>query len=248
MRTLEGRIAIVTGAAHGIGAATAKALARAGASVIVADIHEQAAASVAAGLQAEGEVCLSCAHDVTREDDWARLLALSEARLGGLDILVNNAGVLLVKPLLETTLDDYRRVQGVNAEGAFLGMRSAIPLIAKRSARWAGGGAIVNLSSVAGIVGSPMALAYCASKGAVRLMTKAAALECAALGLKIRVNSIHPGRVRTAMQDQVTTRATNPAPIAEPDQIAQSIVFLASDAASFMVGAELVVDGGFTAQ
>jgi NAD(P)-dependent dehydrogenase (short-subunit alcohol dehydrogenase family) len=248
MGLLDGRVAIVTGGARGIGAATAAALTREGASVVIADVLEEEGASTAKQLKQAGAAVQFRRHDVTSEADWAGLMGACETAYGGLDILVNNAGILLVKPILETSLAEYRRVQSVNAEGAFLGMRAAIPLIVKRAHRWPGGGAIVNMSSIAGLVGASHASAYCASKGAVRLMTKAAALECRNLGHKVRINSVHPGRVQTDMQAQVTVRADNPAPIADPREIAEAILFLVSDAASFVVGAELAADGGFTAQ
>lgn len=253
MKQLSGRVAFVSGGARGIGAATAEALVAAGASVMLGDVlHE--GAEVAARLSVDGGSARFCPLDVTNEQQWQAALKSCEAEFGGVDILVNNAGVLHVSPMAETTLADFRRVQAVNVEGCFLGMKHATALIAARAERWAGGGAIVNLCSIAGLVGSAQAVAYCASKGAIRLMTKAAALECISLGNRVRVNSVHPGRVQTAMQDQVTrdlpdsTRSGNLSPIATPAQIADTIVFLCSDSSSFMTGSELVVDGGYSAQ
>ncbi|CAN5169332.1 glucose 1-dehydrogenase [soil metagenome] len=258
MNDLEGRVALVTGGARGIGAATARALAAAGAKVAVSDINDgtEMAASIDGAY---------VRHDVTSEDDWIAAVAFAKKTFGGLDILINNAGVFWVRRLSETSLEDFRRMQQVNVEGVFLGLKHAIPAIAERAHRWDGGGAIVNLSSVAGIVGAPQVLAYNASKGAVRLMTKAAALECAQDGQKIRVNSIHPGIIDTPMMAsaaEAITAATGQGANAIRDRfatrhpmgrmgrdidIANAIKFLASDAAAFMTGSELVVDGGMTA-
>ena len=254
MRPLEGRVAFVSGGARGIGAATVEALVGAGASVMLGDVLDDAGRETAARLAAGGAGVLFHHLDVTDEDQWQAALDACEGELGGLDILVNNAGVLHIAPMAETSLAEFRRVQSVNVEGCFLGMKHAAPRIAARAERWAGGGAIVNLCSIAGLVGSAQAVAYCASKGAIRLMTKAAALECIKLGSKVRVNSVHPGRVQTAMQEQVvrdlppSARSANTSPIATAAEIAGTILFLCSDAASFMTGSELVVDAGYSAQ
>lgn len=251
---MDGRVALVTGGARGIGAATAEALAKAGASVLLTDVLQAEAAETAERLASQGYNVTFRSHDVASEEDWGEALAFCESRFGGLDVLVNNAGTLLVKPLLDTSLHEFRHVQSVNVEGTFLGIRAAIPLIGKRGQLWFGGGAIINLSSVAGLVGSPSAIAYCASKGAIRLMTKAAALECATLGLKIRVNSVHPGRTRTKMFEEAMqglAAAGTPRDgfaVGEAADIANAILFAASDAAAFMNGSEIVVDGGYTAQ
>jgi NAD(P)-dependent dehydrogenase (short-subunit alcohol dehydrogenase family) len=268
MKDLQGRIALVTGAARGIGAATAVALAEAGASVCLTDVLDTQGEDMAAKIKTTSGVgTMYARHDVTSEADWTSAIATCEARLGGLDILVNNAGVFWMKPIAATSLDDFRRMQAVNVEGVFLGLKHAIPAIAKRSAQWPGGGAIVNLSSVAGLTGAAMAVAYNASKGAVRLMSKGAALECAAMGLKIRVNSVHPGVIDTMMGQQVIDEvAASGAPggaNAIRDQmiqlhplgrlglaadVANAITFLAGDKAAFMTGSEIVVDGGMTAR
>lgn len=253
---LEGRVALITGAARGIGAATAKALANAGAKVVISDIadgRETAAALGGAYVK----------HDVVSEEDWAGAVAFAKSTFGGLDILVNNAGIFWLKPIAGTSLEDFRRMQQINVEGVFLGLKHAIPAIALRGAQWDGGGAVINLSSVAGIVGSPMTLAYSASKGAVRLMTKCAALECAQAGMKVRVNSVHPGIIDTQMMTEAAEAVAGASGANDMRQrfaerhpmgrlgrdidIANAIKFLASDAAAFMTGAELVVDGGMTA-
>lgn len=265
MHHLDGRVALVTGGARGIGAAIAQALARAGASVVITDVLDADGAEQAERLRQNGPVSYQH-HDVTSEADWADVVSRCESDLGGLDILVNNAGIYLSRPLLQTSLEDFRRVQSVNVDGVFLGMKTALPAIARRAHRWPGGGAIVNLSSVAGIVGQPGTIAYNASKGAVRLMTKSAAMECAAANLKVRVNSVHPGVIETPMYEALMSGFAEQQPagdnelrsqvaaahplgrIGTPAEIANAVLFLASDAAAFMTGAEVVVDGGFTAR
>jgi len=256
MNDLTGRVAIVTGAARGIGAAASVALAKAGAKVLCTDILDASATAKATGGAA-------FTHDVTSEADWIAAVAEAQNRFGGLDILVNNAGVFWIKPIAETTLEEWRRIQAVNVEGVFLGMKHALPAIAARAQRWEGGGAVVNLSSVAGLRGTALTSAYCASKGAVRLMTKAVAMEYAAA--KVRVNSVHPGIIETEMgrslldqfahygsNDVGETRAQLTArhPLGHfgrDADIASVIAFLCSDAAAFVTGAEYVVDGGLTA-
>lgn len=256
MSDLDGRVALVTGAARGIGAATAKALAGAGAKIVVSDVNDgKETASAVGGAYVK--------HDVRSEDEWQNAVAFAQKTFGGLDILVNNAGIFWLKPFTVETLEDFRRMQQINVEGVFLGLKHAIPAIAERANKWGGGGAVINLSSVAGLVGSPNTLTYNASKGAVRLMTKAAALECASLGQKVRVNSVHPGIIDTPMMAEaaetlaVTTGANDLRQrfadfhpmkrMGRDTDIANAIVFLASDKAGFMTGAELVVDGGMTA-
>jgi len=258
MSDLKGRVALVTGGQRGLGAASAKALAAKGAKVLVTDVGD------GEGVAREiGGAFMN--QDVTSEDDWIAAVKFAGEKFGGLDILVNNAGIFWMKPIVETSLEDFRRMQQVNVEGVFLGMKHAIPAIAARAQQWDGGGAIVNISSVAGLVGSPLTCAYNASKGAVRLMTKSAAMECARAGLKIRVNSVHPGVIDTQMAQQVIggfaavsgegdnsarQRMTELHPLGRLGRdidIANGVAFLASDAAAFMTGSELVVDGGMTA-
>lgn len=256
MGDLTGRVALVTGGARGLGAAAAKALAAKGAKVVVTDILD--GAETAAAIRGA-----YTKHDVTNEEDWISAVAFARETFGGLDILVNNAGVFWVKPLPMETLESFRKMQQVNVEGVFLGLKYAIPAIAERAQQWDGGGAVVNLSSVAGIVGGPNIIAYNASKGAVRLMTKSAALEFASA--KVRVNSVHPGIIDTPMMaaaaqvmgkvsgegdNAVRARFAERHPLGRMGRdidIANAVAFLASDAAAFITGTELVVDGGMTA-
>ncbi len=256
MSELTGRVALVTGGARGLGAAAAKALTAKGAKVVISDIadgNETAAAIGGAYVK----------HDVTSEEEWVAAIAFAKETFGGLDILVNNAGVFWIKPMAAETLETFRKMQAINVDGVFLGLKHAIPVIAERAQQWDGGGAVVNLSSVAGIVGGPNILAYNASKGAVRLMTKGAALEAAPL--KVRVNSVHPGIIDTPMmanaakaieaatgQGSNTTRTqfASRHPLGRMGRdidVANAVAFLASDAAAFVTGSELVVDGGMTA-
>lgn len=256
MGELTGRVALVTGASRGIGAAAARALAAAGALVAVTDLHSPDAIAAEIGG-------LSRAQDVTSEDDWSAVMDWLANDAGGLDILVNNAGIFMMKALVDTSLEEWRRLHAVNVEGVFLGTRAAIPLLAARASNWAGGTAIVNLSSMAGLVGSPRIAAYNASKGAVRLFTKGAAMELAPSG--IRVNSVHPGVIETAMGQEVidgfsalaglganegramVDQSTPLGRMGQPGNVADAIVFLASDRAAYMTGAEIVIDGGATA-
>lgn len=266
MGKLSGRVALVTGGARGIGAASARALAEAGATVVITDLLEAEGRNLCENLVASGASAQFLRHDVRDESSWQRVVHEIEARWGGLDILLNNAGVFLFKLLTETSLEEFRALQAVNVEGVFLGLKTAIPAVAKRANLWPGGGAIINVSSVMGIVGHSHVVPYNASKGAVRLMTKGAALECAHLGLKVRVNSVHPGIVETPIARQVveamvgegwgdhsevealTARMHPLGRLGLPTEIAAAVVFLASDDAAFMTGSEMVVDGGLSAQ
>jgi NAD(P)-dependent dehydrogenase (short-subunit alcohol dehydrogenase family) len=257
MAELSGRVALVTGASRGIGAATAKALAAAGARVIVTDVTDTSALA----KELDG---LARRQDVTSEAEWADTIAFARREAGGLDILVNNAGVFpRMGPITEISLEEWRRVQAVNVEGVFLGCKHAVPTLVERAPKWTGGAAVVNLSSVAGLQGVAGATNYCASKGAVRFLSKSLAMELAAL--KVRVNSVHPGIIDTHMGDEVVrdfaaglgigdnearTKAISLHPLGRmgvPPNIADAIVFLASDKAAFITGAEMVVDGGLTA-
>ena len=267
MNRLDGKIALVTGGAQGIGAATSRLMCQAGAAVLIGDVNDAAGETSAAAIRDEGGRAEFVHLDVTSEADWLRVTEHAREAFGGLDILVNNAGIILRGRSAEMTLDDWRRVEAVNIDGVFLGTRSCAPLLRERAGRWAGGGAIVNLSSVMGLVGSGFSGAYSMSKGAVRLYTKSAALEFAQAGAGIRVNSVHPGFIDTDMAagarryfvdrgmapDDAAAQAmlVQRHPIGRlgaPEDVARGILFLASDDAAFITGSELVVDGGYTAQ
>jgi len=239
---LAGKVALVTGSASGIGAATVAAMAREGAVVVGADL-----------VAPVGGIAL----DVTDEGQWQAGIDGILAHHGRLDILVNNAGIGFSRLIVDMTLDDWRRVQAVNLDGVFLGCRAAFRVMKDQP----GGGSIVNVSSILGLIGQPETSAYSAAKGGVTLLTKSLALEAAQQGWPIRVNSVHPAYVQTAMIDQAIARSDNPdrfrrhlermqpvGRMAIPDEIAAGIVFLASDEASFVTGTQLALDGGLTAR
>ena len=246
MARLDGKVALITGGARGQGAAEARRFAAEGARVVISDILEAEGKDTA---QSIGDAAVYCQHDVRDEDSWAEVVAAAQSSFGKLDVLVINAALLHMAPMLETSLEDYMRVIEVNQVSCFLGMKAvAEPM------RQAGGGAIVNISSIAGLTGTPGLIAYTASKFAMRGMTKVAALELGPLG--IRVNSIHPGGVNTAMSnptgaplEEINQHYAN-VPLQRvglPDEIARATLFLASDEASYCNGAELAVDGGMAA-
>ena len=251
---VEGKVAIVTGGASGIGAATVRMLAAEGAAVVAADLDRERGEALAKELGGKTHFAL---HDVRDEDAWVRLISDTEARFGKLDVLVNNAGIIVVATIEDTTLEQWRRIHAVNAEGVFLGCKHAIP--AMRRAR---GGSIVNVSSLAALRGTPIYAAYSASKGAVRSLTKTVSLHCRMRGEPIRCNSIHPGGVETRLMRAAVKESTgvdmetNPeaaaafrrsVELAQPEAIAPLIVYLASDESSFVNGEEIAIDGGLSA-
>lgn len=253
---VSGKVALVTGAASGIGRATASKLSEEGAIVIVTDIDEVGGAEVVASIREHDGVAEFMGHDVTSEERWREVISQVEATQGRLDVLVNNAGIVRSTSIIETSLAEWRSVIAVNLDAVFLGTRFAIEAMSNT-----GGGSIVNVSSVYGLVGAVGAGSYCASKGGVRLFTKAAALECAASETGVRVNSVHPGFVDTAMIEGVMEATPDPGAtrhwiehmhpvkrMADPAEVASAILFLASDESSFVTESELVVDGGMTAR
>lgn len=251
---VAGKVALVTGAASGLGAESARILAREGAAVMLTD-RDPAGEAVALAITAAGGNAGFLVHDVTSEAAWIAAVAATVARFGKLDVLVNNAGIGSSSfDLMTGSLEDWRTMLSINLDGVFLGMRHGGPAIAA-----AGGGSVINLSSILGKVGLPGAAHYCASKGGVLMLTKAAALEWAPLG--IRVNSVHPGFIETPMVANAIHASENSNEMREmlilahplarfgvPREIANAVLFLASDGSSFMTGAELVIDGGYTAR
>jgi NAD(P)-dependent dehydrogenase (short-subunit alcohol dehydrogenase family) len=255
---IEGKVAIVTGAASGIGAACAATLARAGAKVIATDIDSNGAEQVVRRIVAAGGDALFLDQDVTDEVRWPQIITAAQTRFGRLDVMVANAGIGLLMPIVEMSLADWRRQQAINLDGVFLAVKHAIPAM-----RRAGGGSIILMSSVAGLRGAAGLAGYCATKGGVRLFAKAAALEVA--HDNIRVNSVHPGIIDTPIWGKMAPIAGEERGNAPPDlnervslavplgiagqaqDVADGVLFLASDAARYMTGAELVIDGGMMA-
>ena len=251
---VAGKVALITGGASGLGAESGRRLAREGAKVVLTDVAAEAGQAVADEIAAAGGTALFLTHDVTDEARWIEVVAAVVERFGRIDVLVNSAGVAGGgQPILEHSFEAWRRINAINLDGTFLGVRRAAPVMAA-----AGAGSIINLSSILGKVGMPGAAAYCASKGGVLMLTKAVALELAPAG--VRVNSVHPGFIETpmvlnalresenenAMRDMIVSRHAV-GRLGVPREIADAIVFLASDESSFMTGSELVVDGGYTA-
>ena len=252
---LQNKTVLVTGGGSGIGEATSVRLAAEGARVAVTDLVESAAQRVVANISGAGGTAMALVQDVTLESEWEETVATVTDQWGEIDVLVNNAGVARPGNVEEATLADWRFVNSVNSEGVFLGMRACIPKMRKP------GGSIINISSIEGIVGDPLLIAYNASKAAVRTMTKSAALHCAEAGHGIRVNSIHPGFIETAMvadglaamgdaAAEFHQRIIAAIPVGHLGQamdIANAALFLASEESSYTTGSELVVDGGYTA-
>jgi NAD(P)-dependent dehydrogenase (short-subunit alcohol dehydrogenase family) len=252
---VSGRTALVTGGGSGIGRASAARLAAEGAFVLVTDVDDAMGEATVAAIRETGGAGDFLHHDVADESQWEAVVSWLRTERGALHILVNNAGIGVGGSLLTMSLAEWRRQQAINLDGVFLGLKHGIPLM-----RDSGGGSVINISSVAGLKGSPNLAAYCATKGGVRLLTKGAALECAG----VRVNSVHPGVIDTPIWTKV-----NPDVFAEgqnavdvdamaalgvpmgipgkPEDIANGVLFLASDESSYMTGSELVIDGGVTA-
>lgn len=248
---LDNRVALISGGARGMGAAEAKMFAAEGAKVVIGDVLDEDGRQTEAAINELGGECLFVHLEVTDEGSWTQAIAETISRFGKLDILVNNAGVGGDRGRLEDTSEEvWDRIMDINAKGVFLGTKAAIPEM-----RRAGGGSIINISSIYGLVGSGGSSAYHASKGAVRLFTKSTAIQYASEG--IRVNSVHPGIIDTPMTEAILAdpernqRWISGTPLGrrgEPEDVAYGVLFLASDESSFMTGSELVIDGGWTAQ
>jgi NAD(P)-dependent dehydrogenase (short-subunit alcohol dehydrogenase family) len=258
MGQVDGKVAIVTGGASGIGAASAETLAREGAKVLVTDIDDALGEAVVARIEAAGGAAFFRHQDVADEAAWPEIVAAAVARYGRLDIMVANAGIGIGGLIVEMSLADWRRQTAINLDGVFLSVKSAIPAMAQ-----SGGGSIVIMSSIAGLRGSAGLAGYSATKGGVRLFAKSAAAECAAMGVNIRVNSIHPGVIDTPIWGKIPAGTPDRNAPIDPNEIAKlsaplgraglsqdianGVLYLASDLSSYVTGSELVIDGGMTA-
>jgi NAD(P)-dependent dehydrogenase (short-subunit alcohol dehydrogenase family) len=253
MGRVAGKVALVTGSGMGLGRATCRLLAAEGATVVCTDVAVSAGEETAELIRKAGGKAQFQQLDVSKPEDWPRVIAEVEREHRSLDVMVNNAGICYIGTIEDTTLEHWRHTMAVNAEGVFLGCQHAIGLM-KRS----GGGSIINLSSIDGVIGEADLAAYCASKGAVRTLTKAVAVHCAEKHYGIRCNSIHPGYIWTPQtenylrglghleKERAKALARHPiGRLGEPDDIAYMVLYLASDESRFVTGAEMVVDGGY---
>ena len=246
---LENKVAFISGGARGMGAAEAKLFSREGAKVVIGDILEEEGRQTEAEINEASGECLFVQLDVTSESDWQRAIAATVARFGKLDILINNAGIFRSERVEEISGELWDEVMSINVKGVFLGTKCAIPEM-----RNAGGGSIINISSVAGLIGDVISAAYTTSKGAVRLFTKSTAIQYAGDG--IRANSIHPGTIDTPMTAEMLKGwyredRINRTPLrrlGQSDDVAYGALYLASDESSFVTGSELVIDGGRSAE
>ena len=252
---LEGKVALITGGARGMGAAEAKLFSREGAKVVIADILEDEGRQTEAEINETGGDAIFIKLDVSQQSDWDAAIERTVEQFGKLDVIVNNAGIASGFTIEETTVEHWDQIMDVNAKGVFLGTKAAIAQMLSQG----GGGSIINISSISGMVGQArVSAAYNASKGAVRIFTKSAAVQYASDG--IRVNSIHPGGTVTPMTQQVWQGSeidddgfvlAPEIPLgraAKPEEIAYGALYLASDDSSYVTGAELVIDGGVTAR
>ncbi len=257
MDRVKDKVALITGGALGLGACAARLLAQEGAKVVVTDVRDEEGQGVAAAINAVGGQARYIHHDVADEAAWTTAIAGAVAAFGRLDIVVNNAGIGPTGTIESTSFADYRRLMSINMDGVFLGTKYAIKAMKDCEAK----GSVINLSSIEGLIGDPDLAAYNASKGGVRLLTKSAALHCALTRTGIRVNSIHPGYILTPMVEGICDESSDGAAklaalaalhpvghLGTPEDIGWGIVYLASDEARFITGAELVIDGGYTAQ
>jgi NAD(P)-dependent dehydrogenase (short-subunit alcohol dehydrogenase family) len=252
---VQDKVALITGAAQGLGEATAAMLADEGASVVLTDINIDGVQAAAARInESRPGAAIALEHDVTSESRWIEVIGAAKEAFGGLHILVNNAGIGSQGSVEEETLESWRRVHAVDVESVFLGCKHALPLMAE-----SGGGSIVNISSIAGIIAGHNMAAYNSAKAAVRHLSKSVALHCARAGYNIRSNSVHPvfidtpildGMMRGGDRDALTAKLARQIPlgrIGKPEDIAYAVLYLASDESRFVTGAELKVDGGISA-
>lgn len=257
-RRCEGKLALVTGGAQGLGAAHSRRLAQEGAKVLLTDINEQGARDVAFAINSElgREVAFSLEHDVTKRTDWDAAIETANKELGGLNVLVNNAGIGVAGNIETCKFEDWQRCFAINVNGIFHGCQAALPLMRDNAP-----GSIINISSIAGLIASDTMPAYNASKASVWMLSKSIALHCAKNNMRIRCNSIHPTFVDTPIldgtakthnldKDVLMEKLARQIPlkfVGEPDDIANAVVYLASDESRFMTGSELKLDGGISA-
>lgn len=253
MGRVANKVAIITGAASGVGKADAELLGREGASVVLTDLNEKDGQKAADAINAAGGKALFIKHDIASEADWTAVIAKTEETFGGVDILVNNAAILIAGTIEDTTLETWQKIQRINSDGYFLGCRAGFAAMKKR-----GGGSIVNMSSMAGIGGSSSFCAYSASKGAVAAMTRSIAAYARFHHIPIRCNSIHPDGIKTPMVFNLPRDPKKPGTVrdgndpkrlmarfCEPTDIANLVLFLASDESKFINGAEYRIDNGY---
>ncbi len=250
MGRVEGKVALITGAASGLGAADAQVLAREGATVVLTDIDAGAGEAAAESIRESGGKASFLVQDASEEEQWQQILAAIRKEHGRLDVLVNNAGIVIMGTPEDCSLEAFRKQNAVMSEGVFLGCKHALPLMHE-----SGGGSIINMSSIASHLGYPIFFAYSAAKGAVRAMSKAIAVHCQMNDYKIRVNSLHPGAIDTPMVDQTSSELgienkedLSPVGLGKPEDVANVVLFLASDESRFVNGTEILIDNTLSIQ